>query len=59
MFAFLPIFAGYGVSRHAGSKLIVYGFSVSLLYWDSRFTNSVLPEPAMPSTRMHTGDLLI
>ena len=51
-----PIFAGYGTSLQAGSRLTVYGRRFCPYRCDvNLWTNVVFPEPAIPSIMRHTG----
>lgn len=60
VFYALPMFAGYGTSAHAGSKLTTYGFIFCRCpKFVRRFTKDVFPLPAIPSTIKHTGRELI
>lgn len=47
----IPIFAGYGTSLHAGSKLIKYGLELFVILPAKRLVNEVLPAPAIPGNK--------
>lgn len=47
--------AGYGTSRHAGSKLIKYGLTPFVILPAKRRVKDVLPAPAMPKNYKYIG----
>lgn len=55
-FKYLPILAGKGTSRTAGSKFTKYcGSLLTCKCAASALTKLVFPDPAIPSTRTQTG----